>query len=62
MNQANVVVYRRATVDEKGVVTSTIPEGMAGMAFAALTGQDAVKDVDGLTNVTVAGPAPVQIS
>ena len=62
VNQANVVEYEPATVDEKGVVNSTIPEGMAGIAFAALTGQNTAKDVNSLTNMTIAGPAPVQIS
>lgn len=62
INQANVINYQSATVDEKGMVQSTIPEGMAGIAFAALTGQNTAKDVNSLTNVTIAGPAPVQIS
>lgn len=62
INQANVVNYQSATVDEKGMVQSTISEGMAGIAFAALTGQNTAKDINSLTNVTIAGPAPVQIS
>ena len=62
VNQANVVNYQSATVDGEGVVKSTIPEGMAGMAFAALTGQNTAEDVNSLTSVTIAGPAPVQIS
>ena len=62
VNQANVVQYQPATVDEKGMVQSTIPEGMAGMAFAALTAQNTAADVNSLTTVTIAGPAPVQIS
>lgn len=62
VNQANVVNYQSATVDGKGMVKSTIPEGMAGIAFAALTGQNTAKDVNSLTNLTIAGPAPVQIS
>lgn len=63
VNQANVVNYQPATVIiATGVVTSTIPEGMAGMAFAALTGQDTAQDVSILTAMTIAGPAPVQIS
>lgn len=62
INQANVVHYQPATVNDKGTVKSTIPEGMAGIAFAALTGQNTIEDVNGLTNVTIAGPAPVQIS
>ena len=62
VNQANVVKYEPATVDDKGMVKSTIPEGLAGMAFAALTAQNTAKDVNSLTNATIAGPAPVQIS
>ena len=62
VNQANVVNYQPATVDGQGVVKSTIPEGMAGIAFAALTGQKTAEDVTSLTAVTIAGPAPVQIS
>ncbi|KAL9065513.1 MAG: hypothetical protein Q9161_008165 [Pseudevernia consocians] len=62
VNQANVVNYQPATIDEEGVVKSTIPEGMAGIAFAALTGQNTAEDVSSLTAVTIAGPAPVQIS
>ena len=61
VNQANKVNYQPATVDA-GVVKSTIPEGMAGIAFAALTAQNAAEDVNALTGVTIAGPAPVQIS
>lgn len=62
VNQANVVNYQPATVDGAGVVKSTIPEGMAGIAFAALTGQKTAGNVTDLTSVTLAGPAPVQIS
>lgn len=62
VNQANKVDYQPATVDAAGMVKSTIPEGLAGMAFAALTGQNTAVDVTDLTAVTIAGPAPVQIS
>ena len=62
VNQANVINYQPANVDGEGVVKSTIPEGMAGIAFAALTGQKTAEDVNSLTAVTIAGPAPVQIS
>ena len=62
INQANVIHYQPATMNDTGIVRSTIPEGMAGIAFAALTGQNTAEDVNGLTNVTIAGPAPVQIS
>lgn len=62
VNQANVVQYTPATVSADGKVKSTIPDGMAGLAFAALTGQNTATDVDDLTAKTVAGPAPVQIS
>lgn len=62
VNQANVVNYQPATVDGEGVVKTTIPDGMAGIAFAALTAQSTAEDVNSLTAVTMAGPAPVQIS
>ena len=62
INQANVINYTPATVSADGEVKSTIPAGMAGLAFAALTGQNTAINVDDLTGVTVAGPAPVQIS
>ena len=61
VNQANKVVYTDATVSGKEVKTE-IPAGLAGLAFAALTGQEKALDVNSLTAVTVAGPAPVQIS
>ena len=61
VNQANVVSYTPATVSN-GNVASTIPAGLAGLAFAALTSQNTALDVNTLTGVTVAGPAPVQIS
>jgi len=61
VNQANVVQYTPASVSN-GRVVSTIPSGMAGLAFAALTAQKDALDVNALTAVTLAGPAPVQIS
>ena len=61
VNQANVVNYTPATVSG-GKVMSTIPSGLASLAFAALTDQKDAKDVNALTTATLAGPAPVQIS
>lgn len=61
VNQANVVNYQPATVSN-GKVMSTIPSGLAGLAFAALTAQNTAVDVNSLTSATLAGPAPVQIS
>ena len=61
VNQANVVNYQPATVSG-GKVTSTIPSGLANIAFAALTAQNTATNVNDLTTVTIAGPAPVQIS
>lgn len=61
VNQASVVNYQAATVSD-GKVTTTIPSGMAGLAFAALTAQNTAKDVNSLTAATLAGPAPVQIT
>ena len=61
VNQANDVVYTPATMSSEKVSTN-IPDGLAGLAFAALTDQSKALDVDELTAHTVAGPAPVQIS
>ena len=61
VNQANIVNYTPATVKD-GKVTSTIPYGLAGFAFAALTNQKDALDVNALTPLTLAGPAGVQIS
>ena len=61
VNQANVVQYTPASVSN-GRVVSTIPSGLASLAFAALTAQKDALDVNALTAVTLAGPAPVQIS
>lgn len=60
VNQANVIVYTPATVAGEGQVKSTIPDGLAGLAFAALMGQNEAVDVNALMGVTLAGPAPVQ--
>lgn len=62
VNQANVVSYTPATISASGEVKTEIPAGLAGLAFAALTGQNTAVDVNALTAVTIAGPAPVQIS
>ena len=61
VNQANVVKYTDAKV-VNGKVESSIPDGLAGVAFAALTAQNKFPDVGNLTEVTIAGPAPVRIS
>ena len=61
VNQANVPVYVPVTIVD-GSITTVIPPGMGGMAFAALTGQNQAVDVAGLTAATLAGPTPVQIS
>lgn len=47
---------------DKGVVTSTIPDGLGGVAYAALTNSTTATGVVQLTDETVAGPAIVQIS
>ena len=61
VNQANVVQYTDAKVSG-GKVDSSIPDGLSGFAFAALTTQNKVPDVGNLTLSTLAGPAPVRIS
>lgn len=62
VNQANVVNYTPAKPAGNGKVETTIPDGLAGLAFAALTSQNKAADVNALTKETLAGPAPVQIS
>ncbi len=57
-----MVVYTTATAAGDGMVKSTIPDGLAGLAFAALTNQNTATDIDSLTAATLAGPAPVQVS
>ncbi|RDW63535.1 hypothetical protein BP6252_11080 [Coleophoma cylindrospora] len=61
VNQANPVAYSNVTVTN-GIATAEIPAGMTGIAFAALTTQTVAMTVDGLTNSTLAGPAPVLMS
>lgn len=65
VNQANNVAYESARVTKEGVkgeVKAMIAQGQSGIAFAALTNQKEAVDVNALTAVTLAGPAPVQIS
>ena len=62
VNQANVVKYTPAKKVEGNVVETMIPEGLGGIAFAVLTNTQTAKDVNALTGITLAGPAPVQIS
>ncbi|KAK4695567.1 hypothetical protein P7C71_g2207, partial [Lecanoromycetidae sp. Uapishka_2] len=62
VNQANVVNYTPATLNGDGKVSTEIPAGLAGLAFAALTSQNEAVDVNSLTSFTLAGLAPVQIS
>lgn len=62
-NQANVIKYVPATLDQaSGMIESEIPDGLAGAAFAALTAQNTFPDVGNLTAQTIAGPAVVMIS
>lgn len=61
VNQANPVVYTNVTV-RNGVGMADIPDGLTGIAFAALTEQNAAATVDALSNVTLAGPAPILLS
>jgi hypothetical protein len=66
VNQANTVVYTPVTLGGEGngmaTITTTMPPGMAGIGFAALTNQSSAPDVGTLTAATVAGPAVVQVS
>lgn len=65
LNQANVPVYTPISVvagAPPGVFNTTLPPGMGGVAFAALTGQRRARDVAALTVATLAGPVAVPIS
>ena len=64
VNQAFDLLFQPVTaVDQKkGVVTSTIPDGLAGVAYTALTNSTTATNVEQLNGETVAGPAIVQIS
>jgi len=65
VNQANVPAYTSISVlagMPQGVFNTTVPPGMGGMAFAALTGQTMARDVAALTVATLAGPVPVPVS
>jgi len=61
VNQANPVVYSNVTVSN-GIGTADIPQGLTGITFAALTAQNTATTVDGLSNATLAGPAPILMS
>ncbi|KAN0101479.1 hypothetical protein V8E51_011989 [Hyaloscypha variabilis] len=61
VNQANPIVYSNVTISN-GVATADVPTGLTGIAFAALTREISATTVDGLTNVTIAGPAAVLMS
>ncbi|MCJ1473415.1 hypothetical protein MMC13_002066 [Lambiella insularis] len=61
INQANVPQFTAAN-RAGSQFTTTIPSNMGGMAFAALVNQTSAVDVATLTPMTLAGPAPVQIS
>ena len=64
VNEAFDLLFQPVTAVEKGkgVVTSTIPEGLAGVAYAALTNSTKATTLGQLNDATVAGPAIVQIS
>ncbi|MCJ1397864.1 hypothetical protein MMC11_001060 [Xylographa trunciseda] len=63
INQANLPVFTPVTRSRTaGQLTTSIPPGLGGMAFAALVNQTTAKDVTALTTMTLAGPATVQIS
>ncbi|CZR67619.1 uncharacterized protein PAC_17518 [Phialocephala subalpina] len=61
VNQANPVVYTNVTL-KNGVGSADVPKGLTGITFAALTAQMTEITVDGLSNVTLAGPAAVLLS
>ncbi|PQE13924.1 late sexual development protein [Rutstroemia sp. NJR-2017a BBW] len=61
VNQVNPIVYTNVTV-KGGVGSVDVPKGLTGMTFAALTAQMMETTVDGLSNATLAGPAPVLLS
>jgi hypothetical protein len=61
VNQANAPVYTTAVVVNGNGIAS-VPSGLQGTAFVALTNQNTAATVDTLTTATLAGPAAVLIS
>jgi hypothetical protein len=62
LNQANEPVYSTLAVIGAGKGTTTVPKGLNGVAFAAVTNQSTETTVDGLTAATAAGPVATTIS
>ena len=62
LNQADEPVYSTLMVTGAGKGTTTVPKGLNGVAFAAVTNQSSEVTVDGLTAATVAGPVAITIS
>jgi hypothetical protein len=55
-------VYSTLAVIGAGKGTTTVPKGLNGVAFAAVTNQSTETTVDGLTAATAAGPVATTIS
>jgi Ferritin-like domain len=62
LNQANEPVYSKLTLTSAGQGTTSVPKGLNGVAFAAVTNQSSETTVDGLTAATVAGPVAIVIT
>jgi hypothetical protein len=61
VNQLNVPVYTPLNITVKGKGTTPVPQGMDGVAFAAVTTQQP-DNVNGLALATLAGPVIVKLS
>lgn len=62
LNQADTPMYTKLTLTSAGMGTASVPGGLNGVAFAAVTNQSEAMTVDELTAATVAGPVAIVIS
>lgn len=60
-NQINPLAYTPLTQVRKGSGNTAVPMGMSGIAFAVLTAQPGLEDLDELTDATLAGPVVVSL-
>ncbi|KAH7111070.1 ferritin-like domain-containing protein [Dendryphion nanum] len=61
VNQVNVPTYTPLSITSRGEGTSTVPQGMNGIAFAVITTQQ-YDNVNDLAFGTLAGPVVVRVS
>lgn len=61
VNQLNLPIYTPLNITAKGKGTASVPQGMNGVAFAAVTTQ-CQDNVNDLTLATLAGPTILKLS